>query len=142
VRRRRGSSHEAYLKAMSPTPNCITIQMTTALRLALRAARVDVISGTRYRWRFGSTAPIRRMLRVSRGGPLSRAALGEGFGIGVRKGKDLLRQEAETGRCPRWGKSRYTICGCGIFRSVRLNRSRHCESEATKQSPCPSLYLD
>ncbi len=69
------------------------------------AARSISSSATRSRWRSGSTAPISAECCAFSGGPFVESRyFGEGVGIAVRKGNDLLRTVAELGAVPALGK--------------------------------------
>ena len=63
----------------------------------------------RSRWRSGSTAPTPAIAARSRGGPFVESRyFGEGIGIAVRKGNDLLRQALNWALFRVWEKGRYT----------------------------------
>ena len=83
--------------------------MTTRCGWRCGAARSISFSATRSRWRSGSTAPIPANAAPSRGGPFVESRyFGEGIGIAVRKGNDLLRQSLNWALFRVWEKGRYT----------------------------------
>ena len=72
-------------------------------------ARSISFSATRSRWRSGSTAPTPRECCAFSGGPFVESRFfGEGIGIAVRKGNDLLRQSLNWALFRLWEKGRYT----------------------------------
>ena len=76
---------------------------------ACGAARSISSSATRSRWRSGSTAPIPANCCAFSGGPFVESRyFGEGIGIAVRKGNDLLRQALNWALFRVWEKGRYT----------------------------------
>ena len=105
-----GSAHEAYLKAMFTDAELHPYPNDDALRAgACARARSTSSSATPSRWRSGSTAPIPAIAAPSPAAPSSRAAIfGEGIGIAVRKGNDLLRQALNWALFRVWEKGRYT----------------------------------
>ena len=105
-----GSSHEAYLKAMFTDAELHSYPNDDALRLALAARRGrfhfrrrDLAGVLDQRHRFRPNAAR------SRGGPFVESRyFGEGIGIAVRKGNDLLRQSLNWALFRLWEKGRYT----------------------------------
>jgi len=113
-----GTSHEAYLKAMFTTPNCIPIPMTTRCGWRCGAARSISIFGDAISLAFWDQRHrFRRMLRVLWRPFVESRYFGEGIGIAVRKGNDLLRQSLNWAAVPALGeRPRTPICGYAIFR--------------------------
>ena len=84
-------------------------QRRRAARWRCGAARSTSSSATRSRWRSGSTAPIPPIAARSAAGPFVESRyFGEGIGIAVRKGNDLLRQALNWALFRIWEKGRYT----------------------------------
>ena len=104
-----GTSHEAYLKAMFTDAEIRPIPMTTRCGWRCAAARSTSSLATRSRWRSGSTAPTSAECCAFSGGPFVESRyFGEGIGIAVRKGNDLLRQSLNWALFRLWEKGRYT----------------------------------
>ncbi|MGA9089534.1 MAG: transporter substrate-binding domain-containing protein, partial [Bradyrhizobium sp.] len=88
-----GSSHEAYLKAMFTDAELHSYPNDEALRLALRRGDVDFIFGDAISLAFWINGTDSDGCCAFSGGPFVESRyFGEGIGIGVRKGNDLLRQ--------------------------------------------------
>ena len=105
-----GTSHEAYLKAMFTDAELKVLSpMTTRCGWRCAGARSISSSATRSRWRSGSTAPIPAECCAFSGGPFVESRyFGEGIGIAVRKGNDLLRQSLNWALFRIWEKGRFT----------------------------------
>jgi polar amino acid transport system substrate-binding protein len=104
-----GSSHEAYLKAMFTDAELRSYANDEALRAALRRGEVDFIFGDAISLAFWINGTDSENCCAFSGGPFSESRyFGEGIGIGVRKGNDLLRQALNWGLFRLWEKGRYT----------------------------------
>ena len=58
-----------------------------------------------------------------RGGPyLDNRYFGEGIGVAVRKGNDVVRHGLNWALFRVWEKAASPTCGCGIFRSDRFEQ--------------------
>src|SRR6202162_1405830 len=88
-----GSAHEAYLKAMFTDAELHSYPSDEALRLALRRGEVDFIFGDAISLAFWINGTDSGACCAFSGGPFVESRyFGEGIGIAVRKGNDLLRQ--------------------------------------------------
>src|SRR4030095_9111122 len=104
-----GTSHEAYLKAMFTDAEIRSFASDAPLRLALRRAEVDLIFGDAISLAFWINGTDSAECCAFSGGPFVESRyFGEGVGIAVRKGNDLLRQALSWARCRSWKKARYT----------------------------------
>jgi len=104
-----GTSHEAYLKAMFTDAELHTYPNDEALRLALRRGEVDFIFGDAISLGFWINGTDSGECCAFSGGPFSESRyFGEGVGIAVRKGNDLLRQALNWALFRLWEKGRYT----------------------------------
>src|SRR5271154_5705211 len=104
-----GSSHEAYLKAMFTDAEIRSYPNDEALRLALRRGEVDFIFGDAMSLAFWINGTDSGDCCAFSGGPFVESRFfGEGVGIAVRKGNDLLRQALNWALFRVWEKGRYT----------------------------------
>ena len=104
-----GSSHEAYLKAMFTDAELHSYSNDDALRLALRRGEVDLIFGDAISLAFWINGTDSGECCAFSGGPFVESRyFGEGIGIAVRKGNDLLRQALNWALFRLWEKGRYT----------------------------------
>jgi Bacterial extracellular solute-binding proteins, family 3 len=104
-----GSAHEAYLKAMFTDAELHSYPNDEALRLALRRGEVDFIFGDGISLAFWINGTDSADCCAFSGGPFVESRFfGEGVGIGVRKGNDLLRQALNWALFRVWEKGRYT----------------------------------
>ncbi len=104
-----GSSHEAYLKAMFTDAELHSYPNDDALRLALRRGEVDFIFGDAISLAFWINGTDSGECCAFSGGPFVESRyFGEGIGIAVRKGNDLLRQSLNWAMFRLWEKGRYT----------------------------------
>jgi polar amino acid transport system substrate-binding protein len=104
-----GTAHEAYLKtlfteaALHPFPNA------DAARFALKKGEVDLLFGDGISLAFWLNGTDSGNCCVFRGGPfLESRYFGEGVGIAVRRGNDLLRQAFNWALFQLWEKGRFT----------------------------------
>jgi polar amino acid transport system substrate-binding protein len=104
-----GSSHEAYLKAMFTDAELHSYPSDEALRLALRRGEVDFIFGDAISLAFWINGTDSAECCAFSGGPFVESRyFGEGIGIAVKKGNDLLRQALNWALFRVWEKGRYT----------------------------------
>jgi polar amino acid transport system substrate-binding protein len=104
-----GSSHEAYLKAMFTDAELHPYPNDEALRTALRRGDVDFIFGDAISLAFWINGTDSGDCCAFSGGPFVESRyFGEGVGIAVRKGNDLLRQALNWAMFRVWEKGRYT----------------------------------
>jgi polar amino acid transport system substrate-binding protein len=104
-----GSSHEAYLKAMFTDAELHPYPNDDALRTALRRGEVDFIFGDAISLAFWINGTDSGDCCAFSGGPFVESRyFGEGVGIAVRKGNDLLRQALNWALFRVWEKGRYT----------------------------------
>jgi polar amino acid transport system substrate-binding protein len=104
-----GSSHEAYLKAMFTDAELRPFANDDALRAGLRRGEVDFIFGDAISLAFWINGTDSEACCAFSGGPFVESRyFGEGIGIGVRKGNDLLRQSLNWALFRLWEKGRYT----------------------------------
>jgi polar amino acid transport system substrate-binding protein len=104
-----GSAHEAYLKAMFTDAEIKSYPDSDAMRAALRRGEVDFIFGDGISLAFWINGTDSGDCCAFSGGPFVESRyFGEGVGIGVRKGNDLLRQALNWALFRVWEKGRYT----------------------------------
>jgi polar amino acid transport system substrate-binding protein len=104
-----GSAHEAYLKAMFTDAELHPYPNDDALRSALRRGEVDLIFGDAISLAFWINGTDSADCCAFSGGPFVESRyFGEGIGIAVRKGNDLLRQSLNWALFRVWEKGRYT----------------------------------
>jgi polar amino acid transport system substrate-binding protein len=104
-----GSAHEAYLKAMFTDAELHSYPNDDALRLALRRGEVDFIFSDGISLAFWVNGTDSGDCCAFSGGPFVESRFfGEGVGIAVRKGNDLLRQALNWALFRVWEKGRYT----------------------------------
>ena len=104
-----GSSHEAYLKAMFTDAELHSYPNDEALRLGLRRGEVDFIFGDAISLAYWINGTDSGECCAFSGGPFVESRyFGEGIGIAVRKGNDLLRQALNWALFRLWEKGRYT----------------------------------
>jgi polar amino acid transport system substrate-binding protein len=104
-----GSAHEAYLKAMFTDAELHPYPNDEALRSALRRGEVDFIFGDAISLAFWINGTDSGDCCAFSGGPFVESRyFGEGIGIAVRKGNDLLRQSLNWALFRVWEKGRYT----------------------------------
>ncbi len=104
-----GTSHEAYLKAMFTDAELHAYPNDESLRTALRRGEVDFIFGDAISLAFWVNGTDSGDCCTFSGGPFVESRyFGEGVGIAVRKGNDLLRQAMNWALFRLWEKGRYT----------------------------------
>jgi polar amino acid transport system substrate-binding protein len=111
-----GSSHEAYLKAMFTDAELHPYPNDDALRQGLRRGEVDFIFGDAISLAFWINGTDSGECCAFSGGPFVESRyFGEGIGIAVRKGNDLLRQSLNWAMFRLWEKGRYTYLWLRYF---------------------------
>jgi polar amino acid transport system substrate-binding protein len=104
-----GSSHEAYLKAMFTGAELHTYPNDEALRQALKQSEVELIFGDAISLAFWINGTDSENCCAFSGGPFIESRyFGEGVGIAVKKGNDVLRQALNWALFRIWEKGRYT----------------------------------
>ena len=120
-----GTAHEAYLKAMFTEAELRPIRLPKRRGRRCATRTSTSCSATASRSRSGLTAPIPAGCCVFRGGPfLESRFFGEGIGIAVKRGNDLLRQALNWALFQHWEKGISPTCGCAISRSARFEAIR------------------
>jgi polar amino acid transport system substrate-binding protein len=104
-----GTAHEAYLKTLFTEADVRPYPNAEAARTALRRGEVDLLFGDGISLAFWLNGTDSGNCCVFRGGPfLESAYFGEGVGIAVRKGNDLMRQALNWALFRLWEKGRFT----------------------------------
>ena len=104
-----GSSHEAYLKTLFTDAQIVRLPNDEAVRSALMRGEVDLIFGDAISLAFWITGTDSADCCAFSGGPFMESRyFGEGIGIAVRKGNDLLRQALNWAMFRVWEKGQYT----------------------------------
>src|SRR5579883_1202190 len=104
-----GTAHEAYLKAMFTEAEVRSYPNAAAARAALRDGEVDLLFGDGISLAFWLNGTDSGGCCAFRGGPfLESRYFGEGIGIAVKHGNDLLRQALNWALFQLWEKGRFT----------------------------------
>jgi polar amino acid transport system substrate-binding protein len=104
-----GTAHEAYLKALFTEATLKTYPTAEAAREALRKGEADLLFGDGVALSFWLNGTDSAGCCVFRGGPyLESSFFGEGVGIAVRRGNDVLRQAFNWALFRLWEKGRFT----------------------------------
>lgn len=104
-----GTAHEAYLKALFTEVDLRPYPTSEAARAALRRGEVDLLFGDGISLAFWLNGTDSGNCCAFRGGPfLESAYFGEGVGIAVRRGNDLMRQALNWALFRLWEKGRFT----------------------------------
>ena len=104
-----GSSHEAYLKALFTDAEIVSQPNNDAMRQALRRGEVDFIFGDSISLAFWINGTDSGDCCAFSGGPFTESRyFGEGIGIAVRRGNDVLRQALNWAMFRVWEKGQYT----------------------------------
>src|SRR5262244_418074 len=104
-----GTAHEAYLKALFTEAEIRPYPDADAGRFALKRGEVDLLFGDGVSLAFWLNGTDSANCCVFRGGPyLESRFFGEGIGIVVRRGNDLLRQAFNWALFRLWEKGRFT----------------------------------
>lgn len=104
-----GTAHEAYLKALFTEVEVKPYPTAEAAREALRKSEVDLLFGDGIALAFWLNGTDSEGCCVFQGGPfLESRYFGEGVGIAVRRGNDLLRQALNWALFRLWEKGKFT----------------------------------
>jgi polar amino acid transport system substrate-binding protein len=104
-----GTAHEAYLKALFTEAELHPYPDADAARFALKRGEVDLMFGDGVSLAFWLNGTDSANCCAFRGGPyLEGRFFGEGVGIAVRRGNDLLRQAFNWALFRIWEKGRFT----------------------------------
>ena len=104
-----GTAHEAFLKAMFTAAEIRSYANAEAAREALRNKDVDLLFGDGISLAFWLNGSDSAGCCAFRGGPfLESRYFGEGVGIAVRRGNDLLRQALNWALFRTWEKGGFT----------------------------------
>jgi polar amino acid transport system substrate-binding protein len=104
-----GTAHEAYLKAMFTEAEVHPYPNAEAAREALRRKEVDLLFGDGVALAFWLNGTDSGGCCAFRGGPYTESRFfGEGVGIAVKRGNDLLRQAFNWSLFRLWEKGRFT----------------------------------
>jgi polar amino acid transport system substrate-binding protein len=104
-----GTAHEAYLKAMFTEAEVRPYPNADAARAALRNNEVDLLFGDGIALAFWLNGTDSGGCCAFRGGPfLEGRFFGEGIGIAVKRGNDLLRQALNWALFRQWEKGNFT----------------------------------
>ena len=104
-----GTAHEAFLKAMFTEAEVRPYPDAEAAREALRKKEVDLLFGDGISLAFWLNGSDSGNCCAFRGGPfLESRYFGEGIGIAVRRGNDLLRLAINWALFQLWEKGAYT----------------------------------
>jgi polar amino acid transport system substrate-binding protein len=104
-----GTAHEAYLKTLFTEAELRPYPDADAARFALKRGEVDLLFGDGISLAFWLNGTDSANCCEFRGGPyLESRFFGEGVGIAVRRGNDLLRQAFNWALFRIWEKGRFT----------------------------------
>jgi len=104
-----GTAHEAYLRAMFTEAEVKPYPSAGAAREALRRKEVDLLFGDGISLAFWLNGTDSAGCCAFRGGPfLESRFFGEGIGIAVKRGNDLLRQALNWSLFRLWEKGSFT----------------------------------
>jgi polar amino acid transport system substrate-binding protein len=104
-----GTAHEAYLKAMFTEAEVRSYPTAAAAREALRQKEVDLLFDDGIALAFWLNGTDSAGCCAFRGGPfLESRFFGEGVGIAVKRGNDLLRQTLNWALFQLWEKGSFT----------------------------------
>jgi len=104
-----GTAHEAYLKTLFTEAELRPYPDADAARFALKRGEVDLLFGDGIALAFWLNGTDSANCCEFRGGPyLESRFFGEGVGIAVRRGNDLLRQAFNWALFRIWEKGRFT----------------------------------
>jgi polar amino acid transport system substrate-binding protein len=104
-----GTAHEAYLKALYTEATLKPYPSADAAREALKKGEVDLLFGDGMALSFWLNGTDSANCCVFRGGPyLESGFFGEGVGIAVRRGNDVLRLALNWAMFRLWEKGRFT----------------------------------
>ena len=104
-----GTAHEAYLKTLFTEAELQPYPNADAARFALKKGEVDLLFGDGIALAFWLNGTDSGGCCVFRGGPyIESRFFGEGVGIAVKRGNDVLRQAINWALFRLWEKGRFT----------------------------------
>jgi polar amino acid transport system substrate-binding protein len=104
-----GTAHEAFLRALFTEAELKTYPSPEAARAALKKGEVDLLFGDGISLAFWLNGTDSANCCVFRGGPYMESRFfGEGVGIAVKRGNDLLRQAFNWALFRLWERGRFT----------------------------------
>lgn len=104
-----GTAHEAYLKALFTEAEVRAYPSTDVARLALRRGDVDLLFGDAISLAFWLNGTDSENCCSFRGGPyIDSRYFGEGIGIAVKKGNDMMRLALNWALFRVWEQGRFT----------------------------------
>jgi polar amino acid transport system substrate-binding protein len=104
-----GTAHEAYLRTLFTEVELHSYANSDELRAALRRGEIDLLFGDGIALSFWLNGTDSAGCCVFRGGPFTESRFfGEGVGIAVRRGNDLLRQAINWALFRLWESGKYT----------------------------------
>jgi polar amino acid transport system substrate-binding protein len=104
-----GTAHEAYIKALFTEAALQPYPTTEAARAALKKGEIDLLFGDGISLAFWLNGTDSAGCCEFRGGPYMESRyFGEGVGIAVKRGNDLLRQAFNWALFRLWEKGRFT----------------------------------
>jgi polar amino acid transport system substrate-binding protein len=104
-----GTAHEAYLKALFTEAELHPYPNADAARMALKKGEVELLFGDGISLAFWLNGTDSANCCEFRGGPYMESRFfGEGVGIAVKRGNDLLRQAFNWALFRLWEKGRFT----------------------------------
>jgi polar amino acid transport system substrate-binding protein len=104
-----GTAHEAYLKTLFTEVELHPYPTADAARAALRRGEVDLVFGDGVALAFWLNGTDSNGCCVFRGGPFMESRFfGEGIGIAVKRGNDVLRQAFNWALFQLWENGKYT----------------------------------
>lgn len=104
-----GTAHEAYLRTLFTEAELHSYPNSDELRAALRRGEVDLIFGDGIALSFWLNGTDSAGCCVFRGGPFTESRFfGEGVGIAVRRGNDVLRQAINWALFRLWESGKFT----------------------------------
>lgn len=104
-----GTAHEAYLRALFTEAEVVTYPTSDDLRAALKRGEIDLVFGDGIALSFWLNGTDSAGCCVFRGGPFIESRFfGEGVGVAVRRGNDVLRQAINWALFRIWEKGKFT----------------------------------
>ncbi len=104
-----GTAHEAYLRALFTEVEVKPYHTAEEARAALRRGEAELLFGDGISLTFWLNGTDSANCCVFRGGPFMESRyFGEGIGIGVRRGNDLLRQALNWALFRLWEQGKFT----------------------------------
>jgi polar amino acid transport system substrate-binding protein len=104
-----GTAHEAFLKSLFTEAELRSYPSDEVARLALKRGDVDLLFGDAISLAFWLNGTDSENCCAFRGGPyIDSRYFGEGVGIAVRKGNDLMRQALNWALFKVWEQGRFT----------------------------------